>query len=79
MTQCFKTIMKESGKRIKKVLYQEIDKLLPKLQFSFFSGPLGFYRGMATPLVLATPVSSLVFMGNDFAKKTFMPKNGSSF
>ena len=42
------------------------------------SDPKGFYRGMSTPLLLATPVSALAFMGNTWAKATILPTSGYS-
>ena len=41
------------------------------------SGARGFFRGMSTPLILATPVSALAFMGNTWAKSTLMINNDS--
>lgn len=40
------------------------------------SGLRGFFRGMATPLVLATPVSALAFMGNSWANSNILKQKG---
>ena len=36
----------------------------------------GIYRGMSTPLVLATPASTLFFMGNDYVLQNYSYQTG---